>query len=137
VSFLLDTNFLSETMKPRPDPSVDRWVFSKTQSDLYLCVITVAEIRRGIQNMDAGSRKRRLESWLSNELPEYFANHILNIDFSIADQCGRMLAQSKRNGWNLDAMDALIAATAQVHDLTLATLNRKHFEKLDVKLLAL
>jgi predicted nucleic acid-binding protein len=137
VPFLIDTNFISETMKPRPDPSVDRWIFTKTQSDLYLSVITIAEVRRGIQNMDSGSRKRRLESWLSIELPKYFANHILNVDFSIADQCGRILEQSKRHGWNLDAMDAFIAATAQVHDLTLATLNRKHFEKLGVKLLSL
>jgi hypothetical protein len=137
VSFLIDTNFISETMKPHPDPAVDRWIFTKTQADLYLSVITIAEIRRGIQNMDSGSRKRRLESWLTIELPKYFANHILNIDFSVADQCGRFLDQSKKHGWNLDAMDAFIAATAQVHDLTLATLNHRHFEKLGVKLLAL
>ena len=137
MPYLIDTNFISETMKPRPDPSVDRWIFTKTQSELYLSVVTIAEVRRGIQNMDLGDRKRRLEFWLSGDLPSYFANHILNIDFSIADQCGRLLDQSKRHGWNLDAMDAFIAATAQVHDLTLATINRKHFEKLGVKLLSL
>jgi predicted nucleic acid-binding protein len=137
VPFLIDTNFISETMKPHPDAAVERWIFTKTQSELYLSVISIAEIRRGIQQLDHGSRKRRLESWLSIELPTWFSDHIVDIDFAVADQCGRILDQSRRSGWNVDAMDTFIAATAQVHDLTLATLNRKHFDKLGVKLLSL
>lgn len=137
MPFLVNTNFISETVRHRPEPAIERWVFSKSQSELYLSIITITEIRRGIEQLGSGLRRRKLESWIEVELPAYFANHILPIDFAIADECGRMLAHSKRNGYNLDAMDGFIAATAQVHDLTLATLNRKHFEKLGVKLLSL
>ena len=137
MPYLVDTNFISETVKPQPDPAIKRWVFSKSQSELYLSIITITEIRRGIEQLGHGTRRSRLESWIEVELPAYFGEHILPIDFGIADECGRMLAQSKRQGWNLDVMDAFLAATAQVHDLTLATLNRKHFEKLGVRLLSL
>lgn len=137
MAYLLDTNFISETIRPNPDAWVKTWVFGKYQSELYLSVVSIAEIRRGIEQLGPGRRRTTLEIWLSHDLPQWFSDHMLPITAEIADECGRLLAHSRRHGLNLEAMDALIAATAQVHDLTLATLNRKHFAKLGVKLLEL
>jgi predicted nucleic acid-binding protein len=135
VSFLLDTNFLSDVMKPAPNLQVAGWIRTADQESLHVSVVTFAELRRGIELLDRGKRRSQLEDWISLRLGIWFGDRILSIDRETAEQCGRMLAQSKRRGWNLDAMDAFIAATAQVHDLTLATLNRKHFEKVGVRLL--
>jgi hypothetical protein len=135
VSFLLDTNFLSDVMKPVPNLKIAGWIRAADQESLHVSAVTFAELRRGIELLDRGKRRSQLEDWISLRLGIWFGERILSIDRETAEQCGRLLAQSKRSGWNLDAMDAFIAATAQVHDLTLATLNRKHFEKVGVRLL--
>lgn len=137
MSFLLDTNFLSEVMKPEPNHQIAGWIRAADQKALYASAITFAELRRGIELLNPGRRRSQLEGWISLRLGGWFGDRVLSVDREIAEQFGRLSAQSKRHGWNLDAMDGFIAATAQVHDLTLATLNRKHFEKLDVKLLSL
>jgi len=137
VSFLLDTNFLSEVLKPAPNLQIAGWIRGADQEGLYVSAITFGELRRGIELLDPGKRRSQLEHWISARLGGWFGDRILSIDRDIAEQFGRLSAQSKRRGWNLDAIDGMIAATAQVHDLTLATLNRKHFEKLGVKLLTL
>ena len=137
MAFLVDTNILSETMKPSPDPAASRWMFETEQNKIYLSVVTMAEIRRGVDQMDHGRRRQRLEEWLTGELPGWFSGRILDVNLRVADQCGQLLAESKKKGWNLEAMDALIAATGLVHDLTVVTLNRRHFEKIGVRLQAL
>ena len=137
MSHLLDTNFISEVMKPVPNARITSWIRAAEQENLYLSVITVGELRRGVELLPPGKRRLLLEGWISGRLANWFEDRFLSIDREIAEQFGKLTAQSKRHGWNLDAMDAFIAATAQVHDLTLATRNRKHFEKLGVKLLSL
>jgi toxin FitB len=135
VSFLLDTNFLSEVMKPAPNLQIAGWIRASDQESLFVSAITFSELRRGIELLGPGKRRSQLEDWISLRLGGWFGDRILSIDRDIAEQFGRLSAQSKRRGSNLDAIDGIIAATAQIHNLTLATLNRKHFEKLGVKLL--
>lgn len=137
MSFLLDTNFLSEVMKPSPSLQIAGWIRASDQENLYVSAITFSELRRGVELLTPGKRRSQLDDWISLRLGDWFGERILSIDREIAEQFGRLSAHSKRHGWNLDAIDGIIAATAQVHSLTLATLNRKHFEKLGVKLLTL
>jgi predicted nucleic acid-binding protein len=132
----MDTNFISEVMNHVPNPRIVNWIRAADQENLSISAITISELRRGVELLAQGRRRYQLENWISAVLAEWFEDRVLSIDRSIAEQFGRLTAEIKRRGWNLDAMDALIAATAQVHDLTLATLNRKHFEKLGIRLLS-
>ena len=136
MRYLLDTNFISEIIRPAPNHAIVNWVRAADQSSLCVSVITFGELRRGVELLGAGRKRRVLEQWFSHELTDWFEDRVLPVDRIIAEQYGKLGAESKRKGWGLEPADALIAATAQVHDLTLATLNRKHFEKLGVKLLA-
>ena len=137
MNYLLDTNFLSEVMKPAPNLHIAGWIRAANQESLHVSAVTFGELRRGVELLDPGKRRSQLEDWISNRLGGWFGTRILPVDRLVAEQFGRLTAQSKRQGWNLDVMDAFIAATAQVHSLTLATLNRRHFEKLGVRLLSL
>ncbi len=126
--FLLDTNVVSEWTKPRPDPGVAQWLAQVDEEQVYLSVVTFAELRHGIDRLAAGARKRRLDEWLRMELPLRFGEErILLIDGAIADEWGRTIARSEARGRAMSAMDAMLAATAIVHTLTLVTRNESHF----------
>ena len=135
MSFLLDTNVVSEWVKPRPDLNVVQWLADVDEDEIYLSVITFAELRQGVNLLPAGRRRDSLESWLRGDLPLRFDGRIFGVDLALADAWGALLAQSKRTGANLNVMDALLAATAQVHDLTVVSRNTKHFETLEVTVL--
>lgn len=128
MSFLLDTNVVSEWVKPRPDPGVLQWVAEVDEDRAYLSVITFAELRYGIEGMATSQRRRRLADWLQDELPVRFEGRVLAIDGGVADLCGRIIAKSEAGGRRLEAMDGLIAATAEFHRLTLITRNTADFE---------
>jgi hypothetical protein len=82
-----------------------------------------------------GGRKRdELEQWLIHLLPERFDGRIVPVERHAADPTGRILARSRKEGWEMESMDALIGATAMVNDMALATLNRRHFQRLGVEL---
>jgi predicted nucleic acid-binding protein len=121
VSFLLDTNIVSEWMRPRPDPGVMRWLAEADEDRVYLSVVTLAELRRGIDRLADGQRRRRLEDWLSREIPQRFEGRILPIGATIAHAWGELVAKSERAGRPLGVMDAFIAATAAVHDLAVVS----------------
>jgi toxin FitB len=127
VSFLLDTNAISEWQKPRPNPGVVAWMDSTDEDKLFLSVVTLAELRYGVQRMAAGSRHRQYEQWLEHELPARFEGRILAVNQGIADTWGRIVAQCASTGKPISAIDGFLAATAQVHDLTLVTRNVRHF----------
>ncbi len=128
MSFLLDTNAVSEAMKPQPNPGVVAWMNTLDEDRVYLSVVTIAELRYGIERLAAGSWRKRLEEWLQRELPLRFDGRILPIDEAIADASGRMVARSEAAGRPMEAMDALIAATAEVCRLTLVTRNQSDFK---------
>jgi toxin FitB len=128
VSFLLDTNVISETMKPRPNLGLLSWLAEADEDRTFLSVITLMELRYGVERLDAGRKRKRLEEWLDYDLPVRFEDRILAVDPRAADASGRLVAQSESVGHPIDRRDALIAATAQVHGLTLVTRSVSDFK---------
>lgn len=125
MSYLLDTNVLSELRRKRPDARVVDWVESHSVSTLYLSVLTIGEIRRGVESLPAGRRRSTLLDWLEVDLPAFFGGRLLAVDVAVADRWGALLAKSARP---LPAIDSLMAATALHHGLTMATRNVRDFD---------
>lgn len=135
MSYLLDTNVLSEVRRPVPDPQVMSWLDEVDEDRVYLSVISIAEIARGVALLDAGRRRDALAAWLEHELPMRFESRLLQIDERIALTWGRLMGEAKKAGRGLSVMDGWIAAVALVHDLVLVTRNIRDFEGLGVALL--
>jgi predicted nucleic acid-binding protein len=127
VKFLLDTNTVSEWVKPRPDTGVIEWMDSIDDDRVFLSVVSLAEVRYGIERLSHGNRRRQLEEWLELELPLRFEGRILPVDAGVADTWGKIVSRSEAAGRPIAAMDAFLAATAEVHRLTLVTRNVSHF----------
>lgn len=125
MSYLLDTNVLSELRRKQPDANVVEWVEGRPPSTLYLSVLSVGEIRRGVEALAAGKRRTALLDWLETDLPAFFSGRLLNVDLPVAERWGRVLGASK---WPLPAIDSLLAATALHHGLTMVTHNARDFE---------
>jgi toxin FitB len=134
--WLIDTNIVSEWVKPRPDAGVVRWLGEVDEDRVFLSVVSLAEIRFGVERLVTGRRRSRLDQWLREELPARFAGRIVPVDEEVAAACGRLLARARRAGRGLGAMDALIAATCLARDLALATRNLADFDELGVELFA-
>lgn len=132
--FLLDTNVVSQTVKAQPHAGVLQWWGKQSESGLLISAVTVHELRYGIELLDEGARRRELEAWFPNRFLPDFGGRILPIDEVVADLSGRLLAAKKKNKQTAEINDVLIAATATVHGLRVATLNRNHFEGLGVEL---
>ena len=128
MSFLLDTNIVSEWTKPAPDPKVDDWLKSLGPDELYLSVVSLAEIRYGVEKLEPGRRRSSLEAWLAEDLPAYFADQTLPIDEHVALAWAQIYRRCERAGTPMSIMDAFLAATAEVHALTLVTRNAKDFK---------
>lgn len=134
MNLLLDTNVVSEWAKPKPDPHVVAWLHGLDEDRVYLSVATFAEIRYGIERLVAGIRRQRLTAWLEYELPGRFEGRILPIDLKTADAWGEITALAQQLGRPIGAMDGFFAATAKIHDLTLATRNVSDFDGLQIRL---
>jgi toxin FitB len=128
MSLLLDTNVVSEGLKPQPNAGVVAWMDNVDEDQVYISVVTLTELRYGIERSAAGSRRKRLEEWLQRELPKRFDGRILAVDEIIADASGRIVARSEAAGHPIEAIDAFLAATAEVHRLTLVTRNQSDFK---------
>ncbi len=129
MSYLLDTDVTSEWAKPRPDQRVVQWLGETYEHELYLSVVTWAELRRGIERLARGKRRDRLADWLENELTHRFGARLLPINAAIADGWGVIMAKREAEGRSIHSMDAFIAATAEVHGLTLVTRNVSDFRE--------
>jgi predicted nucleic acid-binding protein len=123
--FLLDTNIVSELVKPKPEPRVTAWIDSTDETLLYLSVLTLGEIRKGIGSLRDASRRVVLEAWLDSDLILRFAERILPIDRAVADRWGRLTAEAAVAKSPLPVIDGLQAATALDQNLTLVTRNTK------------
>ena len=119
--FLLDTNIVSELVKPKPEANVTEWVENTDESLLYLSVLTLGEIRRGIAALPQSRRRATLEAWLDKDLRARFEGRILVIDQEVADRWGLLTAAARKSGIVLPVIDGLLAATALEHNLTLVT----------------
>ena len=129
MSFLLDTNVVSEWVRPRPNVGVMAWLAEADEDGVFLSVVTLAELRHGIERMAAGQRRRRLNEWLANDLLFRFEGRVLPVDVTVADSWGRLTASREASGRPISVADAFIAATAAVHGLTLVTRNVADFER--------
>lgn len=119
--FLLDTNIISELVKPKPEANVTEWVENTDESLLYFSVLTLGEIRRGIAALPQSRRRATLEAWLDKDLRARFEDRILVIDQEVADRWGLLTAAARNSGIVLPVIDGLLAATALEHNLTLVT----------------
>lgn len=128
MSFLLDTNAVSEWMKPQPNPGLISWMETVDEDRVFLSVVTLVELRYGIEHLPPSKKRRRLEDWLEHELALRFEERVFSIDLIVAHACGRIVARREALGRSIEAMDALLAATAEVHRLTLVTRNDSDFE---------
>jgi len=99
------------------------WMQAADESLLYLSVLTVGEIRKGVAGLPQSKRRTQLETWLELDLQSRFSSRILPIDASIADRWGLLAAEAKRKGRALSAIDGLLAATALHHNLTIVSRN--------------
>jgi predicted nucleic acid-binding protein len=122
--YLLDTNVISELMKARPARSVADWIVSTPEELMHLSVITIGEIRKGIDLLDEDEPKRgALQSWLDHDLRVRFAGRLLSFDEWVAERWGQIEALAKRQRVTLPTIDAQLAATALHHGLTFVTRN--------------
>ena len=133
--FLLDTNCISEVVRTTPDPRLLAWMQSAAESLLYLSVLTVGEIRKGIAILPPSKRRTQLETWLEVELQTRFAGRILPIDTIVADRWGWLSAEAKRQGRPLAVVDGLLAATALRYGLTIVSRNVTDFTTVPVPVL--
>jgi toxin FitB len=135
VNFLLDTNVISEWVRPQPDRNVIAWTAELDEDRAFISVISFAEIRRGIEMLPNGRRRERLAAWLAEDLPARFEQRVLDIDLRVAETWGTLMARGQKIGLTIGSMDAFIAATARAHGLSLATRNIKDFQRLGLSLL--
>jgi predicted nucleic acid-binding protein len=123
VKYLLDTCVVSELTRPKPMPSVVNWVRSQREEHLFLSVLTLGELRKGIPRLPDSRKKVRLENWLDSDLKLRFAGRWLPVDEEVAERWGLLSSDAASRGFVLPVLDGLIAATALVHGMTVVTRN--------------
>ncbi|HTC95612.1 MAG TPA: type II toxin-antitoxin system VapC family toxin [Terriglobales bacterium] len=132
---MLDTNCISEVVRVKSEPRVLEWMEAADEALLYLSVLTLGEIRKGLAGLPQGKRRTHLETWLELELQARFSGRILPIDAAVADRWGLLAAAAKRQGRALSAIDGLLAATALHHNLTIVSRNVSDFINTQVPVL--
>jgi len=126
--FLLDTNVLSEAVKPTPDLRVLSWLGQMDEDILFLSTISIAEIRRGIALLNEEKKKSKLAAWLEQDLLIRFDKRIIHVDESVALAWGDAMGLAKRIGRHLSVLDGFIAGTAIAKKLMIVTRNVKDFD---------
>lgn len=131
MRYLLDTNVLSDARK-QAHPGLNVWLSAQPRADLAISVIALLEIERGVLRLERRDEKagRHLRAWLSTDIPAAFTGSILPVDERVARHTARLHVPDP-----MSEMDALIAATALVHDLTLVTRNTRDFQSAGIDLL--
>jgi toxin FitB len=133
MTYLLDTCVISELASTKPNQSVVAWIDDLNDEDIYLSVITLGEIRRGIDRLPISSKRKTLEKWLQSILVRFQSN-IISVDTSIILHWGSLVAELDKNGTPMPAIDSLIAASASFHRLTLVTRNVADFKNSKIPL---
>ena len=127
MRYLLDTCVISELIAKRPNPDVVQWIDSLDDGQVYLSVITLGEIKRGIEKLPHSVRKDQLNDWLNDNLIIRFKDRILAIDAPVMLTWGALTARLERQGRTLPAMDSLIASIALYGGYHLVTRNERDF----------
>jgi toxin FitB len=129
MSHLLDTNVISELVAKQPNPQVVEWIDSLDPSSVYLSVITIGELRKGIEKLPDSKRKETLRAWLNDDLLHRFNGRILVLDIAVMLTWGALVGRLEKEGKPLPAMESLIAALALHHHCSLVTRNEDDFKE--------
>jgi len=132
MAWLLDTNILSELRKPKPEPRVESFVASKPLQELYISVVTLAELRFGIELLTEATRRAALHDWLRSRVRPMFEGRILPVTEEIMLRWRLLVEEGRRVGHTFAQPDLIIAATAIEHELTLVTRDRRGFDRMRV-----
>ncbi len=132
MKYLIDTCVLSELRKKIPNQGVIDWFAARSVSTLYLSVLTLGELRKGITALEDVKRREILLNWLESDLPLFFSGRIFSIDTDVANRWGELLAVTKRP---MPAIDSLLAATASHHGMSVVTRNQRDFEDFGIEVI--
>jgi len=135
LSYILDTNIISELISKKPNFEVLDFIQKLDENEVYLSVITIGEIKSGIEKLDNGTKKENLTYWLNNELLQRFKNKIVDIDIEVMMTWGIINQELKSIGKSLPIMDSLIGATCKSKSFTLITRNDKDFKNIDIEII--
>jgi toxin FitB len=134
MKFLLDTCVLSEFIKPQPNKHVNDWMKNISEADLLISVFTIGELRKGIDKLDAGKRRQKLNLWFE-EIMNWGNGRILTFDKSSAKNWGTLVAQLELKGRSMPIIDSMIAAIAMTHECHLVTRNVNDFIDVNIPVL--
>ena len=132
MKYLLDTNVISSYGKGKMNPRVDAWLARVDDRDLYISIITYAELWYGASLLPLGKKRTEIETWIEGDLEMQFFNHSVFFGSEAARHYGKLQARAEKNGHTAGILDTMIAASAAAEGMTVATLNRKDFERLGV-----
>jgi toxin FitB len=132
MKYILDTNVISEAINKQPNQQVMNWLKAMDAQELYLSVVTVGEIKKGVEKLPQSHRKKTIKDWFENELLIKFNGRVLALDLPVILVWGELVGALEQKGRKLPALDSLIAATAKYHDYTLVTRNEKDFAGIDI-----
>jgi len=128
VNYILDTNVISELVAVQPNPNVIKWIQTVDSNQVFLSVIAIGELKKGIEKLPDSDRKSALDHWLYEDLLVRFKNHLLMIDHQTMLIWGKLIARLESIGRPISAIDCLLAATTLQWQYTLVTRNTPHFE---------
>lgn len=134
MNYLLDTCVVSELVKPLPNKAVVRFLNTVPDNRLFLSVITIGELRKGINKLPDSKKRNKLDDWLNNLLVNY-KEQLYAVDAEVAEIWGILQANAENKGSPMASIDSLIAATARTHNLILVTRNEKDFTASDIEVL--
>jgi toxin FitB len=132
MKYVLDTNVISEAINKQPNQQVMNWLRGMDAQELYLSVVTVGEIKKGVEKLSESHRKETIKIWFENELLIKFDGQILGLDLPVILVWGELVGALEQKGRKLPALDSLIAATVKYYGYTLVTRNEKDFDGIDI-----
>jgi toxin FitB len=135
TGFLLDTNVLSELTRPKSEPQVENWLNTADDERLFLSVISLGEIFKGLTILPESKRRQYLRQWVEQTMRPWFDGRMLPVSERIAERWGILAGECQLKGRGVSVADGLIAATALEHDLTLVTRNVRDFAHLGIDIL--
>jgi toxin FitB len=135
VRYLLDTCALSEPWKPRPDPAVLGWLEAADEDACHVSVLSIGELHKGVAKLPEGHKRDDLHRWVTEGLLPRFGSRVLLVSAPVARRWGELAGEAERRGAPLPVVDALLAATALVHDLRVVTRNVEHFGRVGAQVI--
>lgn len=135
MSYLLDTNVISEFATPVPSLAVQNWFLEHQSQGLYLSVVTIGEIQQGIVRLPASGKKTHLQNWFQESILDRYSDFIIPVDTDTMVEWGNLMGKLTQQGRKMSVMDSLIAATALQHQLKLVTRNESDFLATELELI--